>query len=342
MNKTKIEIKQGGFEINGAPTYAGRSHRGRKVEGLLLNSRMVQGTFDDLNPETVARWRFPDGEAWNPDRNTDEFIAAMPLWRAHGLLAITLNLQGGSPEGYSETQPWHNNAFTPSGGLRPEFMHRCRRIIEAADDLGMVVILGLFYFGQDWRLQDDDAVRAAVDNATTWVCVHGYNNVMIEIGNEVDLWRFTRESIKAAQCHQLINRARAASNGRLLISTSMKGNSIPPDAIIAASDYILLHGNGVSEPDRIREMVRITRASPAYRGQPIVFNEDDHFDFDKPDNNFLAALDEYASWGYFDYRMLGEGFDEGYQSMPANWVISSQRKRSFFALCKAVTSGEKK
>ena len=37
-----------------------------------------------------------------------EFRAAMPQGRAHGLLGPTLNLQGGSPEGYSAEQPWHS------------------------------------------------------------------------------------------------------------------------------------------------------------------------------------------------------------------------------------------
>ncbi len=52
---------------------------------------------------------------------------------------------------------------------------------------------------------------------------------------------------------------------------------------------------------------------------PILFNEDDHYDFDTLTNNFRAAIDEYASWGYFDYRMKGESFDDGYQSVPVNW-----------------------
>jgi hypothetical protein len=63
---------------------------------------------------------------------------------------------------------------------------------------------------------------------------------------------------------------------------------------------------------------------------PILFNEDDHFEFDKPTNNMRAAVSQYASWGYFDYRFAGEGFDEGYQSVPVNWTISSERKRGFF------------
>jgi len=84
-------------------------------------------------------------------------------------------------------------------------------------------------------------------------------------------------------------------------------------------------------------MVDECRALAEYRGQPIVFNEDDHFDFDKSDNNMLAALDRHASWGYFDYRMTGEGYDEGYQSVPVNWSISSNRKRGFFELLRRVT-----
>ncbi|MCX7701849.1 MAG: hypothetical protein N2039_13305 [Gemmataceae bacterium] len=51
----------------------------------------------------------------------------------------------------------------------------------------------------------------------------------------------------------------------------------------------------------------------------------------------LAALAEYASWGYFDYRMKQEGFDEGYQSLPVNWGISSARKRGFFNKVKEIT-----
>jgi hypothetical protein len=72
---------------------------------------------------------------------------------------------------------------------------------------------------------------------------------------------------------------------------------------------------------------------------PVLFNEDDHFDFDKPWNNLTAAVSAYAGWGYFDYRMAGEGFDEGYQSVPVNWGISSARKKGFFKLLKEM-SGE--
>ena len=114
-----------------------------RIEGLLMNSRMVQGIFDDLNPDTRGRWAYPDTKRWDAERNTREFIAAMPEWRRHGLLSFTINLQGGSPQGYSQEQPWHNTAFQPDGSLRPDYLGRLERILDRADELGMVAIVGV-------------------------------------------------------------------------------------------------------------------------------------------------------------------------------------------------------
>jgi hypothetical protein len=103
--RTEVSICNDRVFLNGRPTYEGRTWRGCRIEGLLLNSRMVQATFDDLNPDTRHRWAYPDTGKWDAERNTREFLAAMPEWRCYGLLAITVNLQGGSPEGYSKAQP---------------------------------------------------------------------------------------------------------------------------------------------------------------------------------------------------------------------------------------------
>jgi hypothetical protein len=46
---------------------------------------------------------------------------------------------------------------------------------------------------------------------------------------------------------------------------------------------------------------------------------------------------EHVSWGFFDFRMKGEGFDDGYQSVPVNWGLSSERKKGFFGLLKRIT-----
>jgi hypothetical protein len=118
---------------------------------------------------------------------------------------------------------------------------------------------------------------------------------------------------------------------------SFNGGSLPSANVVPVADFLLLHGNGVRGPDRIAEMVANTRKLRGYQDVPILFNEDDHFDFDQPRNHFVAAVGEYASWGYFDFRMAGEGFDEGYQSVPVNWGLSSRRKREFFSLLEEIT-----
>ena len=337
--RTTVSIVGDVFHLNGRPTYAGRTWQGKKIEGLLMNSRMVQGVFDDLNPATVHRWAYPDTGRWDAERNTREFLAAMPAWRAHGLLAFTLCLQGGSPKGYSRDQPWHNSAFAADGSLRPDYASRTERIIRFADDLGMVVILSYFYYRQDHRLADETAVIRATETATRWVLEHNWRNVLIEVCNETNA-QFHHEILRPARVHELIERVRRTTGPdgrRLLVSTSYVGGVLPSETVLRASDFVLLHGNKVNNPARIAAMVRETRAAPGYRTMPIVLNEDDHFNFDVPVNNFTSAISEYASWGYFDYRMTGETYRDGFQSIPADWTISSPRKAGFFRLLAEIT-----
>src|ERR1043166_3508979 len=151
----------------------------------------------------------------------------------------------------------------------------------------MVVILGIFYFGQDERLKDETAVIRAVDQTVDWLFARGDRHVLIEINNECNV-RYDHAILKPDRVHELIARVRARTKDghRFLVGTSYGGGRIPDDNVVKGSDFILLHGNGVSDPARIGEMVRKTRALPAWHPMPIVFNEDDHFDFDRPENNF--------------------------------------------------------
>jgi hypothetical protein len=328
--RTVVTIEGAAFRINGRPTYEGRVFRGYPVEGLLLNARLVQGIFDDRNPETRPRWAYPDTGRFDPDRNTREFLAAMPEWRRHGLLSLTINLQGGSPEGYSKDQPWYNSAFEANGALRPDYLRRLQQILDFADELGMAPIVGYFYFGQDERLRDEAAVLRATDEATSWLLAQGYRNVLVEIDNECDLLQYDHAVLRAPRVHELIERVKKTrvEGRRLLVGTSFSGGAIPTPNVVAASDFLLLHGNGVNEPRRIAEMVRETRALPGYRPMPILFNEDDHFDFEKPSHDMLEALASYASWGYFEGGK--SDYSTGYQCPPVNWTINTARKQAFF------------
>ena len=94
---TQVSISGLEFWLDGQPTYPGREHAGHPVQGLLFNVRGVQATFDDANPTTRHLWAYPDTGEWDPGRNVTEFCTAIPSWRDHGVLAFTINFQGGGP-----------------------------------------------------------------------------------------------------------------------------------------------------------------------------------------------------------------------------------------------------
>lgn len=340
---TAVSIQGNVFHINDKPTYPGRFYKGSKVEGQLFTSRMVNCIINDQNPETRGMWAYADGP-WDPERNTREFIAMLPVYRSHGLTSIAFNIQGGSPMGYGWHQPWHTSGYTRDGRLLPDYRARLIRVLDAADKAGMVVVLGYFYISATPALADEAAVIRAADEVTDLVCNGGYANVMIEVGNEADIPRWPYDIIKPARSHELVARVQSRSAGRvrtgaghLLVSTSFATGDALPGKLLEAADYVLYHGNGLATPDAVRARAKAIRATPGYRGQPLLINEDDHFDFDRPDNNMLAAAEEYSGWGYFDYRQIRERFEDGYQSLPVDWGINSARKKGFFGLLADVT-----
>jgi hypothetical protein len=161
---------------------------------------------------------------------------------------------------------------------------------------------------------------------------------LIEVNNECNI-RYDHKILQPERVHELIERVKSkTSNGRrFLAGTSYGGGTVPRENVVRASDFLLIHGNGVSNPDRIAEMVRQSRKVPGYRPMPILFNEDDHFNFDKPNNNFVAAIGEYASWGYFDPGTRQADYVNGYQCPPVNWGINTARKQGFFHLLKEIS-----
>jgi hypothetical protein len=392
--RTDVTIRGDAFYINGKPTYPGRMFNGKRIEGLLMNMRVVQGIFDDLNPETAPRWVYPDTKQWDPDRNTNEFTAAMPEWKRHGVLAFTINLQGGSPgfaggrgrrgaapaaaaapdpagrglpagapEGTVPAAPpaggargaggrgpagpqLENSAIDPDGNLRPAYMVRLQRILDKADELGMVAIVGYFYFGQDQRLKDEAAVRQAVLNATNWILDRGYRNVLVEVNNECNI-AYDHDILKPARVPELIKLVQDQTrNGRrLMVSTSFGGTTSGgqrdhPDtpissAVVKQSDFVLIHGNGPNDPALIKRCIAGTRSLPGYRTMPVLVNEDPNFQFSEPSNHLLASVDEYVSWGYYEQGQ--SNYQDGFQSPPVNWTINTDNKKQFFELVKKVT-----
>ncbi|MBP7402924.1 MAG: hypothetical protein KBA30_09940 [Clostridia bacterium] len=326
MGKTVLDIRGGRFFINGRETHSdpsGTSGTEAPARGRLPNARFIQGIFDDASGRgRYARFGY---DRFDPEENTDRLIAALPAWRSHGLLAFTVGFQGGGPCFTMDSATIDNNPFG-SDGLRLDKAYAARmdRLIRAADALGMVVIVSFFYFMQSCRLQDDIAVLDAVQTGARFLRDGGYTNVILEVANEHDLpapcGRNHPQILTSEGMVSLIHLAREASGG-LPTGCSRRGGSVDPD-ICAASDVVLIHGNGCTRQGLHDLILRAHRYAP---DKPVVCNEDS-----PALGQMDVALRAGASWGY--YNNLTK------QEPPADWGITPGEDR-FFALRTARSAG---
>jgi hypothetical protein len=357
---TEVSISGTQFLLDGEPTYPGRTFEGHRIQGLLFNVRAVQATFDDANRTTRKHWAYPDTGEWDPDRNVDELCAALPSWRDHGVLGFTVNFQGGGPLYIPEIYgKYDNNGFTPEGTLKPAYADRMARVLSCADQTGMVVIAGLFYWVMLLKMRDEEAIWRAADEALRFLEGTSQRNLLVEIANEVDVVvsRTPYDIFRWDRVHEMIDRLRGA-HPSLLYSTSggganvETGGGMPSPSAVEASDYVLLHGNG-TRPPQLAAAIQAVRAMPAYQRnpKPILINEDS-----PAVPNLDAAWHNGASWGYYDQGFDGQAEDpyvryqdyprgnegpfealNGFQTPPVNWTINSGFKRAFYARVAEVT-----
>jgi hypothetical protein len=281
---TAVSVEDDGWRINGRIV-----HAGSPAEGLLMNLRMVNTVLEDHGPN--AREYLGD---FHPDENTDRFIARIPEYRDHGVLAFTVSLQGGHT-GYEQVL---NSAFNTDGSLRPEYMRRVARVVEACDRNGVVVILTAFYQRQHWHeraLAGREALLNAVENMARWVDDRGYTNVVLEISNEYSHGGFRHwndgEWLRSPEGQvELIRHARAAAP-RLLVSTSDGGHGRMHEMIAEVADFILIHFNNTGLED-IPERIETVRTY----GKPVVCNEDDKIE-DVGAEALRLSVRHGAAWG---------------------------------------------
>ena len=347
--KTEISIKGEDFYINGKLTYESASDE--SVRGLLLNSRMIQGIFDDYNTTTRKYWYYPDSNIYDPMRNTNEFIGNMSIWRSYNLLSFTLGLQGGRPSrdepcDHCSPQPWINSAFNAkNASLDSKYMQRLQMILSKADDLGMIVILQFFYFGQVPRFENytnNTLIYKSIDNIIEWLLNTSYKNIMIDVANECNERGYIG-TILSPNNGSMANTIKYVKNklgSRFKVGSSFTGGHIPPNDVINISDIVLVHGNGQT-PQDITNMVNTIRSSDGYSKEPkpILFTEDFNTDTTSSSNNMKSAIESHASWGFMtECNGTGNGdYIRFYQCPPVAWSINTQIKKDFFNQVKNYT-----
>ena len=295
-------------------TYAGRQYR-PEAAGRLMNLRLAQALFHD---EWLTEFPF------DPDTHTDRFISALDAYREHGILCISVSLQGGNmqydwnklvnrdrPNKLGPGKGSLVSAFRPNGSLKPHWMQRLLRLQRELDKRGMVLGLQYFYGYQDEVLENVAAIDRAVINITDWLIANDCRNVIIEIANEYNGNSFDHDRYIFNNMDKLIAlaRSRFAENKAqfaLPISASTSGQEMPVfDNVRSTEDLVVIHGNDAPPADK-RVRVAELYADQSMPG-PIYMNEDNngrettrtHLE------NELASADAVfesgGSWGYMPW-----------------------------------------
>jgi len=307
LSKTHINVKGEKFEINGELTYSEIEGSLPSAQGLLMNARFIQGIFDDKDMrERFARF---GRSVYDPEKNTDDLAAALPEWYAHGLRSFTVGLQGGGP--VFTIDDWstiNNTPFSDDGkSFDSAYEGRLERLIKAADEIGMTVIVSLLYQAQAHRLKDGEAVRNAVKTACAVLKNLDCSNIIIEVANEHHVGNFKIHPIihSAEGMSYLIELAREQSGGMLVGCSG--GGGYSNREIAKVSDIILIHGNNCTRQEYYNLIKKVRSFG---MNKPIVCNED------SPCIGQLeVSLRNGASWGY--YNNLTK------QEPPADWGITT-------------------
>ncbi|WP_321299802.1 hypothetical protein [uncultured Sphaerochaeta sp.] len=312
MSKTILEIRDDKFLINGKLTYSTIPGTHKNVHGLLMNARFIQGIFDDkADPKRFNRF----GYEWDPEANTDRLIEALPEWKKFGLLGFTVGFQGGMPVITIENETIDNNPFGEDGkSIDPAYLRRMDKLIKAADDIGMIVIVSLLYQGQVNRFKDSRAIVNAVKTGSRFLREGKYTNIILEVANEYNVGYFMSDNpiVSSPQgITTLIDIAREESGG-LPTGASAAGLVYHPE-VARASDVILVHGNTGTEQSYYDLIKSIKDAN---YNKPILCNEDSpRF------TQLKVAVETGTSWGYYNTHTK--------QEPPADWSITKGEDQFF-------------
>jgi len=128
----------------------------------------------------------------------------------------------------------------------------------------------------------------------------GYRNVLIEINNECNI-SYDHEILKPLRVHELIERvkttpaaAAGCSPARATAAAPFQGRTSRDRPISSCCTAMVSHRR-IASPDG-PGLERMVGGAP----KPIVFNEDDHYDFARPRTTSSRRL-PCTLVGYFDY-----------------------------------------
>jgi hypothetical protein len=171
------------------------------------------------------------------DEEATELIENLDVFKSYGVNTVSVFFMGsrfGDVKGYR-----------PNASLDPAYAARMARIIEAADQRGMVVLVGCLYWSNSRAKEDlghwrQSHANKAVAHTVRWLTEHDYRNVFIDPDNEGMASRATGWSIKG-----MIDAAHAADPSYVI---GYNNKAAPPDN----ADILLHH----SPKDGVRAYIQ--------------------------------------------------------------------------------------
>lgn len=139
----------------------------------------VKGNRTFLNKQEITVIGLRCSNALISDEATADLINHLDEYKSYGLNTVSVFVMGsryGNFKGYLE-----------DASLNPVYTERLAKIIEAADDNGMIVLVGCLYWGGStakWESWTQKEANRAVANTIKWLSENNYRNVFVDVDNE--------------------------------------------------------------------------------------------------------------------------------------------------------------
>ena len=151
------------------PAHAGKYAFAVKGDQVLLNGTAFKVIGLRLSNALIS------------DEATDQLIKNLDSFKGYGVNTFSVFIMGSR---FGDIK-----GFKPDASLDPVYSARLAKIIEAADDRGMVVLVGCLYWStskanEDLKSWTQEDANKAVANTVAWLSKNKYQNVFVDVDNE--------------------------------------------------------------------------------------------------------------------------------------------------------------
>jgi len=322
---TKLEIINGSFYINNIKT----NKNNNLSEGKLIGIYTDICAFYDKNLN------------FDIYKNKIDFINNLKIWRKSGINLITVGLQSPNPfdEYYKKAREqdktknisFNSSALNSNGSLNYNYLENACEIINAANNLGFIVLLNILSSSCEDIFEDEFALINGVLNITDWLLMQNFSNVLVNI-TDVSHTFYKSSVLSGEKTINILKTVREKAKNKIILGMGIKSftnfSEKNIDEYINLSDFIPFYQKQNHNTGKMLENIYFFKSKMQKLNIkiPLIMAKGDDLDekynsYGK--NNLIEALENGVSWCYYD--------KDGFVILPVDWdKDSSAEKRRFF------------